>query len=62
MKVLLREEAVVAKFKVLSQCLSGGTEENTKILRIVSLRAEIWTKVLPNIKQDHSTSGPRLSV
>jgi hypothetical protein len=35
------EEAVMTYFKVLSQQLPQGTEENHKILRIVSYQAKI---------------------
>jgi hypothetical protein len=35
------KEAVVALFKVLSQALPGGTKENHRNLRIVSVPAEI---------------------
>jgi hypothetical protein len=34
---------------LLSRNLPGGTEEN---LRIAGLRAEIWTRDLPNMKQE----------
>jgi hypothetical protein len=47
------KKAVVAKFKVLFQYLSGETERNNvKPVRIDGFRAENWTRDLPNTKQE----------
>jgi hypothetical protein len=46
-------KAIVAYFKALFRHLPGGTEENREknTVTIASLRAEIWTRDLPNTKQ-----------
>jgi hypothetical protein len=47
------KEVVVAKFKVVFQHWLGRAEVNHEnFVRIAGLRAEIWTRDLPNTKQD----------
>jgi hypothetical protein len=42
------KRAVVAWYEALSRHLPGGTEENDGRPRMAGLRADIWTRDLPN--------------
>jgi hypothetical protein len=47
----MQKDVVVAYFNAESQHLSGGTDENVKILRISGLEDKIQTWGLPSTKQ-----------
>jgi hypothetical protein len=52
----MSKEAVVVYFKVLFVYLPGGTEEQHKNPdQVAGLRAEIWTRDLPNTNHSITT-------